>query len=191
VDAVITDPPYGICLKKGGQWFKKSDFIIGDENIYSARSIIEFFKDTPTAMFFSPYKMIDADWRSVLVWNKGAHVGIGGDRETCWKRDFELIGVRKNKPLNGNRDSAVLNFRALLPPPTGHVAEKPLDLMIYLVKRLTNEGDTILDPFAGSGTTLVACVKTGRKGIGIELDKGYFDIACKRVHDAQQQMRLF
>jgi len=52
-------------------------------------------------------------------------------------------------------------------------------------------GQTILDPFMGSGTTGVACVKTGRNFIGIEIDKGYFEIAQKRIAEAQLQMRLF
>jgi site-specific DNA-methyltransferase (adenine-specific) len=51
--------------------------------------------------------------------------------------------------------------------------------------------ETILDPFAGSGTTGVACAKLGRKFIGIELDPGYFDIACKRIEDAYKQPDLF
>jgi site-specific DNA-methyltransferase (adenine-specific) len=53
----------------------------------------------------------------------------------------------------------------------------------------SNEGDTILDPFMGSGTTGVACVNTNRNFIGIELDPTYFDIACKRIEEAQRQVR--
>ena len=56
--------------------------------------------------------------------------------------------------------------------------------------RLTQPGDTILDPFMGSGTTGVACVKTGRNFIGIEIDEGYFAIAEKRIKEAQMQPRL-
>ena len=53
------------------------------------------------------------------------------------------------------------------------------------------DAQTILDPFMGSGTTLVACVKLGRKGIGIELDPDYFDIACERVRKAYEQPDMF
>ena len=55
----------------------------------------------------------------------------------------------------------------------------------------TNPGDTVVDPFMGSGTTLVACAKLGRKGIGIELDPDYFDIAVERVRKAYEQADMF
>ena len=62
--------------------------------------------------------------------------------------------------------------------------------MVHFIKLHTQPGDTILDPFMGSGTTAVACVKTGRNFIGIEICKEYFDVAVKRVAEAQLQMRL-
>ena len=67
---------------------------------------------------------------------------------------------------------------------TIHSTQKPVALMEYLIKTYTNEGDTVLDNCMGSGTTGVACVNTNRKFIGIELDKGYFDIAKQRIENA-------
>ena len=64
-----------------------------------------------------------------------------------------------------------------------HPTQKPVALMEYLVKTYTNEGDLVLDFTMGSGTTGVACRNLDRKFIGIELDKGYFDIACKRIEE--------
>ena len=72
-----------------------------------------------------------------------------------------------------------------------HPTQKPIRLMENLIKLTTNEGDIVLDSFMGSGSTLVACAKTGRHGIGIELDEEYFNIACKRVEDAYRQGDLF
>ena len=60
-----------------------------------------------------------------------------------------------------------------------------------LVSLFTNSGETVCDPFMGSGTTGVACAKLGRKFIGIEIDEGYFDIACKRIEQAYAQPSLF
>ena len=65
-----------------------------------------------------------------------------------------------------------------------HPTQKPIKLMEYLIKTYTNENETILDFTMGSGSTLVACKNLNRKGIGIELDKGYFKIAQKRVNEA-------
>ena len=62
-----------------------------------------------------------------------------------------------------------------------HPTQKPIALMEYLIKTYTNEGDTVLDFTMGSGTTGVACAKTGRKFIGIELDPNYYGTACERI----------
>jgi len=73
----------------------------------------------------------------------------------------------------------------------GHPTEKPWRLFAELLSDFTSKDDVILDNFMGSGTTLVACAKLGRKGIGIELDPDYFQIACERVQKAYDQPDLF
>lgn len=85
-----------------------------------------------------------------------------------------------NGAIFGRKDSAYVS----------HPTKKPVDLCAYLVNTYTNPGDLVFDPFFGSGTTAVACVQTGRNFIGCEIDPGYFSIAQKRVHDAQQQPSL-
>jgi len=65
-----------------------------------------------------------------------------------------------------------------------HPTQKPVDLMEWIIKNYTTEGDIIMDAFMGSGTTGVACKNLNRDFIGIELDKTYFDIATKRINDA-------
>lgn len=72
-----------------------------------------------------------------------------------------------------------------------HPTEKPRRLMAEIVKDFTNPDQVILDPFMGSGTTGVAAVQLGRRFIGIEMNERYFDIACKRIEDAQRQGSLF
>jgi DNA modification methylase len=182
-DAIITDPPYGIEHKSNGQRFRNASKIVGDEK-KNARNLCDRVRATAAlrkvacVMFFSPYNM-QAGFRSILVWDKGAHVGIGGDRKTCWKRDYELIGVEGNGDLRGKRDSAVLRYPALLPPPSGHFCEKPVTLMQYLIYKIAAEN--ILDPFMGSGTTLVAAKLEGRKAIGIEIEERYCEIAANRL----------
>jgi len=73
----------------------------------------------------------------------------------------------------------------------GHPTEKPISLMKEILLDFTKPGESILDPFMGSGTTGVACVQLGRPFIGIEVDETYFDIACERIERASGQPSLF
>ena len=72
-----------------------------------------------------------------------------------------------------------------------HPTQKPIELLEYLVKTYTNEGDTVLDNTMGSGTTGVACKQLNRSFVGIEMDDKYFDIASKRINEAQRSVSLF
>lgn len=72
-----------------------------------------------------------------------------------------------------------------------HPTEKPVALMSELVSLFTGFGQLVLDPFMGSGTTGVACVKLGRRFVGIEIDPAHFDLACRRIEQAYRQPRLF
>ena len=70
----------------------------------------------------------------------------------------------------------------------GHPTQKPIYVMEWLINRLSNEGDNILDCFMGSGSTGVACLSTNRNFIGIELDDTYFDIAKKRIENTYNKL---
>jgi len=72
-----------------------------------------------------------------------------------------------------------------------HPTQKPVALMCRIIEDFTKVGDTIFDPFAGSGTTGVACVKTGRNFIGCEIDAGYCEIARKRCKEAEESIGVF
>jgi site-specific DNA-methyltransferase (adenine-specific) len=75
----------------------------------------------------------------------------------------------------------VLKFGSVHNPP--HPTQKPVELFEYLIKTYTNSGELVLDNCMGSGTCAVASINTGRNFIGFELDKKYYDIACKRIAD--------
>jgi site-specific DNA-methyltransferase (adenine-specific) len=72
----------------------------------------------------------------------------------------------------------------------GHPARMPPSMAVGHIVTWTDPGETVLDPFMGSGTTGVACAKLGRKFVGIEINEGYFDIACRRIETEQNQLRL-
>jgi site-specific DNA-methyltransferase (adenine-specific) len=69
----------------------------------------------------------------------------------------------------------------------GHPTQKPVELFEYIIKTYTNEGDLVLDNCIGSGTTAVACIKTNRRFIGMELEKKYVDITNKRIEEVKQE----
>jgi DNA modification methylase len=188
VDAVITDPPYGINLENHGAFV--GDFnVIGDSDSTLANEIITWVenRNITIAVFCSPDLPYSGKWNNRLVWHKAGR-GLGGDWERCWLRDWEMILVNAVRPIN-KKESAILNFHPA--DCTYHKCEKPVSLMKYLIEQLTNPGETIFDPFMGSGTTGVACVQLGRNFIGCEIDPKYYAIAEKRIKDAAAQPQLF
>lgn len=190
ISAVIVDPPYGISHRSHGQNFKDAIPIKGDGDTGIAEWIYWWCQSeqVPLAMFFSPYTPIpNCKFRSILCWSKGGHTGGGGDRKTCWKRDFEMVGIAFNRELNGERDSGVLEYNSTRGKISSHFCEKPVPLMAYLVKKLTLPGGLVVDPCCGGGSTGVASVMLGRKFYGIEIDKHWADIARNRVHRAHRQ----
>jgi len=91
--------------------------------------------------------------------------------------------------LNGKKyPRSILEFAKHVSREKHHVSQKPVNLYKYLIQTYTNKGDTVLDFCFGSGTTGVACVQTGRNFIGIEIEPKYFEIAQKRIKEAQLQM---
>jgi DNA modification methylase len=175
VDAVITDPPY----------------LEGDFSF-----LLPEFERISKRTLLTPGKIESFNWivRKIPTW------------EYCWKTNtkslggastfhigFEPIlsyGFPVHPPANDVFDYPIQSDKSN-PSAKGHPWPKPINLIKKFVEYWSNENDTILDPFMGSGTTGVSCVQTGRNFIGIEIDQGYFKIAEKRIKDAQQQMRLF
>ena len=123
-----------------------------------------------------------------VIWDK-RNPGLGWR----YRRQHEMVMVahRKGGNLLWKSDEVTArNIYSELPPrDRAHPNEKPLNMVRHFLD--LHGGETILDPFMGSGTTLVACANLGRKGVGIEIDPDYFDIACKRVEEAYRQPDLF
>jgi len=186
VDAVVTDPPYGEGI---ADWDSAvpSQAALNECFRASAGPVLWFGTSRPrglkACLAYEPapdraliwhvtFSRSHASqngsyyrWHPIWCWNLPKKQC---ERE-CWQDVIQCA-------LPGKRDSWF------------HPGTKPLPLMVQLVKAWSQS--SILDPFMGSGTTGVACVKTGRKFIGIEIDEGYFDIAVKRISEAQMQPRL-
>jgi DNA modification methylase len=197
VDACVTDPPYGIALKNHSPSNHRSDrdfSIISDESTEIGQSVLDECRLAADALvaFASPRFPWGGKWRSLLVWDKGGAVGGGGDPGLCWKQTWELIQVYNKFDLGGQRDNAVLPFWMRPQDSAHHPAEKPVELLIYLIRKVCPLPEkSLLDPFMGSGSTGVAAVKLGRKFIGIEIDEKYFTIACRRIGEALRQPDMF
>lgn len=197
VNAVITDPPYVLPAKtstatKMAQRFTKRN--IGDFSITEGYFRIWFeaigraLKPTGkfvifcdevlyTVLFRAAYNNFDT---SMLIWKKNT-VGLGRN----YRKTFEVMLYGKREEATNFTEFRRDLFEVDVPKDKVHPTQKPVELITQLI--MPEDWITILDPFMGSGTTGVACVKTGRNFIGIEISEEYFRMAEKRIAEAQMQ----
>lgn len=186
-DAICTDPPYGIGYVSTlqGLGAKKFNAIANDEGALDLRPILA--RDCPVIAFGANNYPEQLPHRGRwLCWDKRT---IDGAADAMMGSPFELAWINKTsgydrifRLLHGGVVNADGGKRV-------HPTQKPVALMEWCLGFLP-AAKTILDPFMGSGTTLVACQRMGRSGTGIELDPDYFAIACKRVDEAARQPDL-
>jgi len=213
VDSIITDPPYNIARKNNfhtmknkygkpahrrgidfGEWDKGFDLFSWIDKV------IELLDNNGSLFFFNDWKNIGEmaryaeakgmDIKDCFRWEKTNPMPRNRDRR--YITDFELgvwLVKKKAKWVFNRQDEKYQRPKFVSGIVTGkektkHTTQKPITLMEHLVKIHTNENNTILDPFMGSGTTGVACKNLNRNFIGIELDKDYFNIAKKRIDEA-------
>lgn len=183
VDAVITDPPYGIAdIWNGGSGhgWGVADAAKDKRNRWDIRPNKEVLGNLlrvgkKVVIWGGNYFELPIS-RGWLVWNKPERGFTLAEAELAWTS--EEFPIRVFDCVRSDRDRI-------------HPTQKPIELITWCVNKFSKAGDTILDPFMGSGTTGVACVQTGRDFIGIEIDPGYFAIAEKRIQEAQAQGKLF
>ena len=207
VDCIVTDPPYKIvsggctnkgnmattgCLKQNseavrhGKMFKHNDIAFvewlpdvfrvlkHDSHCYimiNGRNISDLQRECEKAGF---------KYQNLLIWNKGNVTPNKWYMNQC---EFILM-LRKGKAKNiRNMGTTTLLTVPNIIGKKLHPTEKPPSLLEILINNSTEEGQTVLDPFMGSGATGVACVRAGRNFIGMELDQNYFQIAQKRIYN--------
>lgn len=140
------------------------------------------------------FEAAGAKYKRVCVWIKPDGMPqYSGDRPGMGYESIVAAwcGIGKSKWNGGGRHGVFTCNKGEGAGPNLHETQKPIALMRSLVNLFTNPGETVIDPFMGSGTTGVACARMGRKFIGVEIEERYFDIACKRVEDAQRQQDMF
>lgn len=200
IDLIATDPPYCVGASSNGI---KSSF--ADLNLM--RPFFEqLFSEWRRVLKIGGHAYCCTDWRTfpflyplivkylcmknLIVW---AHMRIGAG---SWYRPchefiiFATNGGSRREFSAGERDvwstakdSAIATVNRL------HPSQKPVELMERMIQNSSRAGDVVLDPFAGSGTTAVACLNLGRKFIGFEIDEKYFDVAQTRISAAIAESR--
>lgn len=187
-DVLITDPPYGINHASGwdGPW--KDSAIHGDETTDAREQVLKLNASRPCAMFGTWRVPRPQGTRAVLIWNKGPASGMG-DLSFPWKPSWEEIYVLGDG-WAGKRDEGVLNGSVVTWASNGrkHPNEKPVSLVAQLVTKAPP--GVICDPFMGSGTTALACLRLKRNFIGIEKDATHFQTALERVRSECEETLL-
>ena len=189
IDLVLTDPPYGIGRDKGFEGFggfgkpiarkrfendnwdeKRPDKVYFDEILRIGKLVMIFGGN-----FFADILPQSTHW---IFWDKLNTMPTFGDGELIWtnspRKSVKKI-TREYNGLIGKEETRK------------HPTQKPVNLIRMLIEQYCPEG-IVLDPFMGSGTTGVAAKKLGRRFIGIEIDKGYFNIAQRRINQVNKDM---
>ena len=183
-DVLVTDPPYGMTLRSGRSGHFGDLAIAGDETLDVRDAMLERWGARPALVFGRWSEPRPAGTRMLLTWEKGEHVGMG-DLSLPWKPNTEEIYVL-GTGFAGKRTGSVIKSLAIAGTvgrgangTRHHPTEKPVPLMETLIAKCPP--GVIADPSAGSGPTLVAAKRLGRKAIGVELEEKYCEIAATRL----------
>lgn len=184
IDLILTDPPYGIGYCSGGN--SENTKIVNDEEFnedFNNKWVSEctrLLKDNSAAFIFTSYAVIHK-WipliekylriKNIIVWVKNNWTK--GDLEGNYGNQYELIiyAVKGKPKIRGFRWANVWNFDR--EPPKGHPTIKNDKLFVRIIDSLTDKDAIVFDPFLGSGTTLLACRKIDRIGLGFEIEPKY------------------
>lgn len=192
VDLVLTDPPYGIGIAKSGtigvevkaelKQYQVSDW---DNKTPTQEYFNEILRIAKTAIIFGGNYLTDKlpPNKCWICWDKRIPKGFTKAQiELCWTNSTSysrLYSVLWNGMI---RDRSMGNETRF------HPTQKPTGIIKYILNDFSKENNIIFDPFMGSGTTGVACKELGRKFIGIEINKEYYEIAKKRIDNTQESM---
>ena len=204
IDALITDPPYNIARDNNftsmgragidfGDWDKGFNLIswlpIAIEKLKKGGNIIIFTSWKNTTPIIKELEKINCEAKDMIRVEKSNPMPRNRDRRFVTDYEIAIWAVKKGAKWTFNRFDEKYErplIETSVTPKSqkidkGHPTQKPLYAMEWLIERLTNDGDVVLDPFMGSGTTGVACQNLNRDFIGCELSDEYFEMAQKRT----------
>jgi hypothetical protein len=184
-DLLLTDPPYGINAdsemhKQGGQQYGNT---AAPKRIYAdtswdtkpadTRLLLSMVGSVRFAIIFGGNYFALPATRCVLVWDKENGTNAFADAELAWSNLDKPVRIKRHMWNGMLREGQEERF--------GHPTQKPVEVMQWCITQAPDDCKTILDPFMGSGTTLVAAKNLGRKAIGIEIEEKYIKIAIRRL----------
>ncbi len=197
VDALVCDPPYGLGTLSGTTSKKRN------------RNAYESFEDTEENIIESVIPavvmalelaggrgMLTPGCRCLQLYPRARAIGGFYQPAAVGMSPWGFAGFNPvlfygKDPRDGRGQSSVATTLTERASTDEHPCAKPLGAMLWMVKKASLAGETILDPFMGSGTTGIAAIQLGRKFIGIEKEPKYFDLACRRIEQAMAQGQLF
>lgn len=195
IDAIITDPPYGISYhgtrrKDKARWFNKiaNDcapyiwWLLDAARVLKPGGALLCFTryDTEEAFRFA-IRLAGLEPKTQIIWDKGVH-GVGDCRGDFGLRHENIIFAAKGRfAFPGHRPVSVIRVPRLASARLTHPNEKPVELLRGLVEAVTRPGELVFDPFLGSGTTAVAAKMARRRYFGVEIDVGYLNAAKARL----------
>jgi DNA modification methylase len=199
-DAVITDPPYGIAYVSAWRKQGKTKMLVSDDDAPTdtVHGMADALNDGG-ALYLATRFDVAALWNDAIraagltmktpvFWDKGNHTSGDLDGDFGAQVEIFIFAHKGRHKLRGKR----LNNLWHVPrdPASDHPTPKPVRLMEKMIAASTDLGAAVADPFMGSGSTGVAAVRMGRRFVGVEIEQKYFDIACRRIEQAQQQQDM-
>lgn len=199
VDACVSDPPYGISwdtkesrFAGGTRASKDWQAIEGDDVEFDPRHLLHFER---CVLFGYPYFAKHLPIGNTLIWDKRHKNGKSwlSDAEMAWsKSQYKKLGAHAGGYGCHIFQHTWQGFVRSEPDPKIHPTQKPVAVMSWVMdKANVPDGATVLDPYMGSGSTIIAAIRTGRKAIGIEKDPEHFKNACERIKRELAQGDLF
>jgi site-specific DNA-methyltransferase (adenine-specific) len=198
VDAVVTDPPYGE-VNRASSGLRNLDKGAADVADFNLQELAKTLAKLGRSVYVWCGTEQVSEFRRALVeqgfstracvWEKTNPSPMNG--EYLWLSSIELCVFGKDAGAPFLERCASPVWRVPVERDQVHPTQKPVTLMMRQIAASAPANGTVCDPFMGSGTTGVAAVQMGRDFIGIEREPNYFDIACKRIEDAQRQGDFF
>tara|TARA_R100001460_G_C3542494_1_gene174617 strand:- start:367 stop:1500 length:1134 start_codon:yes stop_codon:yes gene_type:complete len=193
-DLLLSDPPYGMDFKSGWNTKDKIQNDKIEDTILLFKQVLKecvpLLKDDAHFYLFGNINYLPQikpiiekylSLKNILIWDRKV-IGMGDLKSYGNSYDIVYFGYNKRwKDLHGTRERDILNFQRVDPAKNIHPTEKPLDMLEYLIKKSSNQNDKILEPFAGGGSTLLACKNTNRKATGIEIENKYVKLIKERI----------